>query len=85
MDLGICAALAVSEYAVASATYTIDSDRLQPRATMFALLIFHYLAVKYYRVFLYHRYFSPLRHLPGPDVRLDAPRLQFILQQLSTN
>lgn len=32
-------------------------------AVSFAL---QYLSLKFYRIFLYHKYFSPLRHLPGP-------------------
>lgn len=32
------------------------------------LFFAQYLALKYYRIFLYHKYFSPLRHLPGPAV-----------------
>lgn len=78
MDLVVCAALAVIEYAVASATNSINPDHWQSRATVTALFIVHYLAAKYYRVFLYHRYVSPLRHLPGPDVRLDDPGLESI-------
>ncbi|EMR64334.1 putative cytochrome p450 3a5 protein [Eutypa lata UCREL1] len=34
--------------------------------TLLVLFIVQYLGVKYYRIFLYPHYFSPLRQLPGP-------------------
>ncbi|KAH8664481.1 cytochrome P450 [Xylariales sp. PMI_506] len=37
-----------------------------PVAFLLIFFFIQYLLVKYYRVFLYPRYFSPLRHLPGP-------------------
>lgn len=30
-----------------------------------------YVGVKSYRIFLYHKLFSPLRHIPGPKVSRD--------------
>lgn len=69
MDICICTGLAIIEYLAATATRSIDADRFRPQVTVAALLGLHYLLVKYYRVFLYHKHFSPLRHLPGPKVR----------------
>lgn len=33
------------------------------------LFLVQYFLLKYYRMFLYPTYFSPLRHFPGPGVR----------------
>lgn len=44
-----------------------------------ALFLSQYLAVKYYRVFLYHKYFSPLRNVPGPSVSLSSRGVLFYL------
>lgn len=70
MDLLICAGLTTLElFAV---------DKLWPKgwgqqtfpvlhAALYTFLA-QYLTLKFYRIFLYHRYFSPLRHVPGPTV-----------------
>ncbi|KAG6361305.1 hypothetical protein INS49_009530 [Diaporthe citri] len=68
MDLLISAApTAVELFAV---------DRLWPEGlrqhslpvlhTALITFLAQYLTLKFYRIFLYHRYFSPLRHVPGP-------------------
>lgn len=35
-----------------------------------AVFLAQYFVLKFYRIFLYPKFFSPLRHLPGPGVRL---------------
>lgn len=40
-----------------------------PRSVVFwALFLFQYLVVKFYRIVIHPRYVSSLRHLPGPKV-----------------
>lgn len=43
------------------------------------LFLAQYLALKYYRIFLYHKYFSPLRDVPGPSVSLRPEILYFLI------
>lgn len=74
MDLLICAGLTAVELSV---------DRIWPgglrqnslpvlHTALFTFLA-QYLTLKFYRIFLYHRYFSPLRHVPGPTVSRLGP------------
>ncbi|KAI2615518.1 cytochrome P450 [Hypoxylon sp. NC1633] len=65
MDLILCAGLAATESFLANKVSGRDAS---PVSSLTALVLFsvQYLAVKYYRIFLYHEYFSPLRAVPGP-------------------
>ncbi|KAI1106347.1 cytochrome P450 [Jackrogersella minutella] len=65
MDLILCAGLTAAESIVVN---KLPGQETRPVSAKVALAFFlaQYLAVKYYRIFLYHKYFSPLRHLPGP-------------------
>ncbi|KAI0112811.1 cytochrome P450 [Hypoxylon sp. NC0597] len=65
MDLILCAGLTAVESLVAN---NLPGRETGPVTKQIALALFlaQYLAVKYYRIFLYHKYFSPLRHVPGP-------------------
>lgn len=65
-DLRICAGLSIVETLVVSHLAGISNYSF-PKAA-FGLLLVQYALVKYYRIFLYPFYFSPLRHLPGPKV-----------------
>ncbi|KAI4864228.1 cytochrome P450 [Hypoxylon rubiginosum] len=42
------------------------SHSYSPTKTVLILFLLQYAVIKFYRIFLYHRYFSPFRHLPGP-------------------
>ncbi|KAI1406928.1 cytochrome P450 [Hypoxylon sp. FL1857] len=65
MDVILCAGLTAVESLVAN---NLPGRPTGPVSGQVALALFlaQYLAVKYYRIFLYHKYFSPLRHIPGP-------------------
>lgn len=69
MDLLICAALSLvasilsARLGYSGASEQITDHHWQLFAIGFVLL---YLSLKFYRIFLYHKYFSPLRYLPGP-------------------
>jgi cytochrome P450 len=73
MDLLICAGLATVEVLAATKFWAGGSgSRLNSLPVLHAAIgtfLAQYLTLKIYRIFLYHRYFSPLRHLPGPTVR----------------
>ncbi|KAF7515237.1 hypothetical protein G7054_g14677 [Neopestalotiopsis clavispora] len=61
MDAIACAGLAVLESCIVSFLgHSIETQ------IIIVLFLFHYVPLKYYRIFLYHKYFSPYRHLPGP-------------------
>lgn len=67
MDLLACAALSlVTSLLGARLVYFDGHEQITGRQLFAASFIFHYLSLKIYRTFLYHKYFSPLRHLPGP-------------------
>ncbi|KAL1857423.1 hypothetical protein Daus18300_010396 [Diaporthe australafricana] len=67
MDLLTCAALAlVNSLLFARLGYCNGPEQLTGRQTFAIIFILQYLSLKYYHVFFYHKYFSPLRHLPGP-------------------
>ncbi|RYP53202.1 hypothetical protein DL768_001795 [Monosporascus sp. mg162] len=66
MDVAICGGLALCETAILDllrAPLMAEQSVIRVSACLFLI---QYLLVKYYRVFLYHKYFSPFRHLPGP-------------------
>ncbi|KAI0843577.1 cytochrome P450 [Hypoxylon sp. FL0890] len=65
MDLILCAGLTALESLVAN---HLPGRETGPFTTQVVLALFlaQYFAIKYYRIFLYHKYFSPLRHVPGP-------------------
>ncbi|KAK6074247.1 cytochrome P450 [Seiridium cupressi] len=61
MDAIICAGLAAFEdWAMPTC------DGLSRTSIIVILFFLHYVPLKCYRIFLYHQYFSPYRHLPGP-------------------
>ncbi|KAG8169546.1 hypothetical protein KVR01_000291 [Diaporthe batatas] len=68
MDLLICAGLASAEWFAAARFWFEGSNQisLPVSHTVFYTFLAQYLALKFYRIFLYHKYFSPLRHVPGP-------------------
>lgn len=85
MDAISCVAIAafeswvVSRFRLSEALEHGDpANQLDTKQIFWTLLCVRYFAVKYYRIFLYHKYFSPLRHIPGPTVssvfRLSRPR-----------
>lgn len=66
MDLIACAVVSTAEV-LAAQKWSAAPGFVNTFLIFFTL---QYLTVKYYRIFLYPLYFSPLRHLPGPTVRL---------------
>lgn len=71
MDLLICAGLAAIEV-LAADRFWLKGSRQNSLPVLYTAIftsLAQYLTLKIYRIFLYHRYFSPLRHLPGPTVR----------------
>lgn len=69
MDVFKCLSLAALEAlairVVGGRAHNDNLTRVQTGCILFAI---QYLLLKYYRVFLYHKYFSPLRHIPSPTV-----------------
>ncbi|KAI2467817.1 cytochrome P450 [Annulohypoxylon bovei var. microspora] len=65
MDLLLCAGLTAVESILANNIPGQESRPVSGKVS-FALFLGQYFVVKFYRIFLYHRYFSPLRHIPGP-------------------
>lgn len=74
MDVVSCAALALVQGHLAE-RFGFLGPVGSPLRTMSLLFLLQYIALKVYRVFLYHRYFSPLRHLPGPTVSCSIARV----------
>lgn len=70
MDWTVCAAVSMLEALVVQQR-TASHGWIK---TILVLFIVQYLGIKYYRIFLYPHYFSPLRQLPGPTVS-GRPRL----------
>lgn len=67
MDLLACAALAlITTILGARLAYSDGREQITSRQLFAASFVFQYLSLKFYRIFLYPIYFSPLRHLPGP-------------------
>lgn len=67
MDVLACAALAlITSLLSAALGYSGSPDQPTGRHVFFVSLVLQYLCLKFYRIFLYHEYFSPIRHLPGP-------------------
>lgn len=72
MDVLVCLSLTAVEL-VAADVFKVHalSPRLSPSYGLsIAVFLAQYLVLKLYRIFLYPNFFSPLRHLPGPKVRL---------------
>ncbi|KAI3321886.1 cytochrome P450 3A5 [Xylariaceae sp. AK1471] len=65
MDLVICAALTVAELNLPILSLRGEGSSLV--AKFISLLLLHYFLFKLFHVYLYPRFFSPLRHLPGPQ------------------
>lgn len=76
MELLLCAGLAAIESLLAKRLPDQEADKVTIRTTI-ALFLAQYLAVKIYRIFLYPKYFSPLRNVPGPTV--STPSIEFIV------
>lgn len=77
MDLLICAGLTIVELFVVERVWPegLKQHSLPVLHTALFTFLPQYLTLKFYRIFLYHRYFSPLRHVPGPTVSsLDSCR-----------
>lgn len=77
MDVISCVAIAaveswvITRFKLSEVVEHGDSaNRLDTKQIFWTLLSLQYLIVKYYRIFLYHKYFSPLRHIPGPTVSI---------------
>lgn len=68
MDLILCAGLAILETLLSNKFRISEPHQDKLYQTTLALFLVQYLLLKYYRVFLYHKYFSPLRNVPGPTV-----------------
>ncbi|KAK8052512.1 cytochrome P450 3A5 [Apiospora rasikravindrae] len=66
MDAIACAAFSLAVAQLANSLSNTRIEMSQLPATAAILFLGQYLLLKFYRVFLYHRFFSPLRHLPGP-------------------
>ncbi|KAK7996711.1 hypothetical protein PG989_004751 [Apiospora arundinis] len=66
MDFIACMTLCLVQVLLANNLSTTRTDNSQSARTAVELFLGQYLLLKFYRVFLYHRYFSPFRHLPGP-------------------
>ncbi|KAL2283227.1 hypothetical protein FJTKL_10108 [Diaporthe vaccinii] len=67
MDLLACAALALITSLLSAHLGYSGGPKQTTRFQLFAVsFVFHYLSLNFYRIYLYHKYFSPLRHLPGP-------------------
>ncbi|KAK9422289.1 putative Cytochrome P450 monooxygenase [Seiridium unicorne] len=65
MDVTGCLGLAALEaFVLHKLSFGIASDTAATQ--ILGLFLVHYLVLKYYRIVLYHKYVSPLRHLPGP-------------------
>ncbi|KAK7756523.1 hypothetical protein SLS62_001358 [Diatrype stigma] len=79
MDLFVCAGLGLLESLLLDRFWTRNTPTgstaapVSPDVTVtvaqaaWSLFLAQYLALKYYRIFLYHKYFSPLRDVPGPS------------------
>ncbi|RYP18748.1 hypothetical protein DL765_003770 [Monosporascus sp. GIB2] len=78
MDSTICAVVAMLEALVAQQLIGVSEFM----KAFFMLFVIQYLGVKCYRVFLYPKYFSPLRHIPGPQalnlVKAETPTALYI-------
>lgn len=67
MDLLSCAALSLASSLLGSLLDFSDGPgQVTGRKAFATSFVVLYLSLKIYRIFLYHKYFSPLRHLPGP-------------------
>lgn len=64
MDLLVCMGLTALELLAVQ----ILNARVPGRAEAATVFLGQYITLKIYRIFLYPKYFSPLRHLPGPKV-----------------
>ncbi|RYP91722.1 hypothetical protein DL770_002163 [Monosporascus sp. CRB-9-2] len=78
MDFTICAAAAMLEALVAHQLMGVSGFI----KAFFTLFVIHYLGLKCYRIFLYPKYFSPLRHIPGPQalnlIKAETPTALYI-------
>ncbi|RYP27267.1 hypothetical protein DL768_011253 [Monosporascus sp. mg162] len=63
MDSTMCAVVAMLETLMAQQMMGVSGFI----KAFFILFVIHYLGLKCYRIFLYPKYISPLRHIPGPQ------------------
>jgi hypothetical protein len=74
MDVQVAALLSLGEVLLwarlqGTLDWGVSGLVLVPLFSRFAMYFaFQYALLKFYRVVLYHRFFSPLRHVPGPKV-----------------
>lgn len=69
MDLAISVVLTSVELSFSKANLGVGKGVGSLHLSRFVgLLLLHYFLLKFYRVYLYPRFFSPLRSLPGPQV-----------------
>ncbi|KAI2612348.1 cytochrome P450 [Hypoxylon fragiforme] len=66
MDVVVCASIAAIEWLVLLVLGGVFQLGYATPKTALILFSLQYGLIKFYRVFLYHRYVSPFRHLPGP-------------------
>ncbi|KAI2602773.1 cytochrome P450 [Hypoxylon sp. NC1633] len=66
MDALFCAGLSVIEWQGLSMQDNAARFIYSPWQILSVLFSLQYALVKFYRIFIYHRYLSPFRHLPGP-------------------
>ncbi|KAI1316408.1 cytochrome P450 [Xylariaceae sp. FL0255] len=66
MDILVAATLAALEVCAFKAVTIRKQDGYSTAWTIWACFVAHYALFKWYRIFVYPKYHSPLRHLPGP-------------------
>ncbi|KAI0536583.1 cytochrome P450 3A5 [Xylaria digitata] len=65
MDLEICVVLTVVEFYLSIVSFGTEGS--VHFGQFIGLLLLHYFLFKFHRVYIYPRFFSPLRRLPGPQ------------------
>ncbi|KAI0459940.1 cytochrome P450 3A5 [Xylaria acuta] len=65
MDIAICLVLASVELYLSNLSSKAEGSLHLP--ALVGLIVLHYFLFKFYRIYLYPSFFSPLRHLPGPQ------------------
>lgn len=87
MDVIACLSLTAVELVAADIFHLRTlTPRFSPGYGLGAAVFFaQYFVLKFYRIFLYPNFFSPLRHLPGPKVRPRKPSFCCSLAQLLTD
>jgi hypothetical protein len=79
MDAVICVGLAIIEcFVLQTLGHRTLSDK--PTSLFLAIFLSQYLILKFYRTFIYHKYVSPFRYLPGPAVSKDRRSSQTVTE-----